>query len=147
MANLIQNNKLRACITNAPKEELAIYVSSIDSIIDFYLCKDPYEPINQSQAGVIYFLKWLKKSLVWEPVGRSRSKGNIICHVAKNDICLLESFIESLEQATEDINHYGTLYSLNPTLKENLSFIEYFRSCLIPSLDQVREQINLSVSK
>ncbi|WP_157231721.1 hypothetical protein [Cecembia lonarensis] len=145
MAILIENNKLRAVIQNGPKSDLQVYSEAIHSVIDFYLCKEPFAPIQQGQAGNIYFLKWLDKCLSWEPPKDSKTLGKVVCIIPKNDVCLLESFIQSLDLSSQDILHHGSYHGINQTLCDRLFFINVLRNSLSPNLDEIRNELRKTV--
>lgn len=137
MAILIENNKLKGFIQNGPENDLKVFSKSIHAVLDFYLCKAPYTPISQDQAGIIYFLKWLDKTLTWEPSQNSRMPGKIVCIIPKNDIQLLEFIIESLDSGAKDILKYGAECGLSKEMMDSLNFLNIIRSALSLDLRQL----------
>jgi len=103
MSILNQNSKLTALICLGTQDDLNTYSKSIHKAIDFYLCRDPFRPINQKEAGNIYFLKWLDKCLAFELSEGKKHRGKIICKLPVDDFSLFEAFIDSLESVMEDL--------------------------------------------
>lgn len=141
MSILIENNKLRAFISKGPEQDIEVYSQAIHAFIDFYLCRDPFLPINPDQAGNIYFLKWIEKCLKWEPSEKSEVPGRIICEIPKQDISLLESFISSIDNAFQDVFSYGSENGLDKYLIDKVYFLNLLRMALSPNLNDIQDQV------
>ncbi|MCR9080897.1 MAG: hypothetical protein NXH89_00635 [Cyclobacteriaceae bacterium] len=57
MSNLNTKTKTDWTIIEGPKDKIEGYLNALHKSIDFYLCRAPYQAINQEQAGNIYFIK------------------------------------------------------------------------------------------
>jgi len=139
MSIKIQNSKLTAFISKGTEEDLQQYSKAIHVAINLYLCRNPYLPINQDQAGNIYFLKWLDKCLIIEPSKEPGRTGQIICSIPNNDVCLLEAFIQSIDNFFKDFIKMED--KGGPALAENLYRLYMIREAISPDLKEIRQSI------
>lgn len=129
-----QKNKLTTVITAGTKEDVSVFLESIQRGIDFYLCRHPYQPINQEQAGNIYFLKCLDKLLSYEPSKESKTLGSIICTIPNNDQCLVTCITDSLDNTLSDLLNHGAEHTLDRHLSEASFFLSKIRKAFSPGL-------------
>lgn len=135
MSITLQKNKLVAVITTGSKEDVSVFSEAIQQGINFYLCKHPFQPINQEQAGNIYFLRWLDKLLAFEPAKASDMPGAIICAFPENDTCLVSCISDSLDSTLADLLHHGANHTLDQNLSEASFFLSKIRKAFSPNWD------------
>lgn len=127
MSILIENNKLVAIIENGERIDFRRFTEAINSAINFYLCRSPYRPITEHQAGYIYFLKVMGEHLRWKTSLQSENdQGRIICEIPRNDLHLLQIFTESIDGFINDI--------LDSESQEDLGIIWSDVLCALTSL-------------
>jgi hypothetical protein len=136
-----ENSKLTAFISKGTEEDLQQYSKAIHSAINLYLCREPFLPINQDQAGNIYFLKWLDKCLIIEPSKEPGKTGQIICSIPNNDVCLLEAFIQSIDNVVKDFIMMMMNEKVGITVADNLARLYLIREALSPDFSEIRKSI------
>ncbi|MBS4070677.1 MAG: hypothetical protein KGZ90_05085 [Algoriphagus sp.] len=142
MSITIQKNKLSAFISIGTKDDLQVYSDAIESAIDFYLCQEDFKPILREQAEVIYFLKWLKKSLAFNQDDQKHPLGKVSIEIPKNDPNLLQCFQESLEKAMQELLVHGSEGGLEPHLSDSCFFLLSLRKALTPNLANIFKELN-----
>jgi hypothetical protein len=137
MAISIQNNKLKITLCKGTAQDLVSYSLALHSAIDFYLCGSPFYPINQKQAGNIYFLKCLDKYLQFEKEANSDKTGNLFLTINRDDLYILECFSESIDWAVQDILKTATPERLQKAFINQINSLLILRALLTPSLQDL----------
>lgn len=139
MKNFNDNTKTVTVIENAYSADLEKVTRAINSSIDFYLCRDPFIPINSIQAGNIYFLRKLLKCLSWESsrLYLKKDKGRILCTIPDNDYGLVIAFYDSLESTIWDIG-LSPGHREDKAMKKMVSVLSLLKSPFKEDLRQTR---------
>ncbi len=137
MSITLQKNKLTAFISKGTTEDIQIYSEAIERAIDFYLCREDFQPILQCQAEAIYFLKWMKKSLVFDQDSTNEHLGSVLIEIPKNDPNLIEGFQDALDKVLQEFFVHGSENGLDPHLSDAGFFLFTLRKSLSPTLSDV----------
>jgi|SRR5690606_8746741 len=139
MRNLIDNPKAITIIENVCVVELEKVKGAINAAIDFYLCRDPFIPINATQAGNIYFLRKLLDSLRWESsrLYLTKNKGAVFCHIPDNDQGWVTALHDSLEATIDDVSDSFDYFE-DPVLHNRTSLLRVLMVSLNKNLKDPR---------
>lgn len=145
MSILIKKSKLKAFLVKGSEEDIKIFSEAIESAINFYLAKETFTPINQDQAGNIYFLKRFGKSLQLEKPNNSKSLGEVVAYIPFNDLSLLYSFQKAFDNTLQDLLNHGAEHTLSKQLSEAAYFISLMRQAISPSLEEIGNDLRKSI--